>query len=114
MKPFKRTQRVNKEIKRLLSEVILADLMDPRVEGAVVTEVVVSPDFSVAKVYIQSMMGDASNAVDGLNAAKGFLRTSLSNGFRSKRVPKLTFFRDETTDKLEKIEHLFEEIHRND
>jgi len=114
MKPFKRTQRINKEIQRLLSESIRAEVMDPRVNGVVVTEVVVSPDFSVAKVYVQSMMGEAAKAVDGLNGAKGFLRTSLSTGIRSKKVPKLTFFVDETSERLEQIESLFEEIHRND
>lgn len=114
MKPFKRIQRVNKEIKRLLSETIRSDLIDPRVKGIVVTEVVASPDFSVAKVYVRSITGDTSIAVERLNMAKGFLRTKLAVGLKAKKVPKLTFFLDETIDKQEKIETLFEEIHKND
>lgn len=115
MKPFKRTQRVNKEILRILSDVIQTEIRDPRVRGIVITQVVVSPDFSVASVYVQSVMENTGeNALQGLDAAKGFLRTRLSARFRSKKVPKLRFFRDEAVENLEKLEEIFERIAQDD
>ena len=114
MKPFKRTQRVNKQIQRLLAELIRTRLTEPWVESVVVTGVVVSPDLSVAKVYVHTVTGDAVEAVDGLNEMKGLLRSRLAGEFRAKRVPELRFFVDDTIERMERLEALFERIHQDD
>ncbi len=114
MKPYKRTQRVNRQIQRLLAVLIRTRLTESWVQDVVITSVVVSPDLSVAKVYVHTVTGKASDAVDGLNEVKGFLRTGLAGEFRAKRVPELRFFVDDTMERVERLEALFERIHQDD
>ena len=104
-------ERSDKKIKRLLSQVLQNEVRDPRVRGVVITQVVVSADFSVASVYVQSMDGvDTQDTLAGLKAAGGFLRSRLSTMFRAKKVPQLRFFLDDTFERLERLEEIFERI----
>ena len=93
----KRTQRVSMEIQRVLSDVLLRGLPDPRVTLISITSVVCSPDLRNAKVYFVPMggLGDVSTILEGLEEVGGFINRELAKKLKMKYSPKLRFYPDE-------------------
>lgn len=114
MKSFKRTDRVGSLIRDALSELFLFEVQDPRVKQAVVTQVKVTPDFSLARVYVRSLQGsDAQGRQElllGLGKCKGFLRSALGKKIDLLRIPVLEFFFDETPDEAARIEVMLAQL----
>lgn len=94
-------QRNSEDIKRELTAV-LRIIKDPRVKDKFITVVrcEVSNDLSQCKVYISSMDGLASakEAVKGLKAAEGFIRSEIGRSLSIRRVPAFVFL---ATDSIE-------------
>ena len=68
----KRTERVSMEIQRVLSDVLLRGLPDPRVTPISITSVVCSPDLRHAKVHFVPLGGlRGSEAEAGKEAVPG-------------------------------------------
>ncbi len=113
--PNYRTQKVNHDIQRLISEIIRDDVNDPHVPAMVsVMRAEVTKDLKYAKVYI-SVFGDEKKneyAANALNKAAGFIKHRLSEIMATRSVPTLKFIVDnsirysiEISQKLEDIEH---------
>jgi len=87
-------------------------MRDPRVEGVTITEVKVTPDLRFADVYVSRLGGDAERkeAVQGLEAAAGFLRHELAPRIDLRFVPELRFHLDRSWEQGARIEALLEEI----
>ncbi|SRR5690606_6458457 len=94
-----RPRRVASEIARLLNELLLTEVKDPRLDGVRVNEVEVSGDLGVAKVWFGTLDPDrdASDAAQALESAKGFLRTRVGRALQVRRVPELRFLHDVRT-----------------
>jgi ribosome-binding factor A len=94
-KDFPRARRVAEQIQRELSQLLLAEVKDPRLRLVTVTEVEVTRDLAHAKVFV-SVLGsdDASEAVAGLRHAAGHLRRLLARDMRMRSVPELHFSED--------------------
>ena len=85
-------------IQRELAEMILRDLNDPRLTGLPsITRVKVSPDLSIADVYV-TVMGTPGHQEAALNALKhsaGIMRTRLTKVLSIRQAPFLKFHIDE-------------------
>ena len=85
-------------IQRELAEMILRDLNDPRLSGfPSITRVKVSPDLSIADVYV-TIMGTPGHQQAALNALKhsaGVMRTRLTKVLSIRQAPFLKFHIDE-------------------
>jgi len=94
----RRTEMLGSTIQRELAEMILRDLQDPRLTGfPSITRVKVSPDLSVADVYV-TIMGTAGAQTAALNALKhsaGIMRTRLTKVLSIRQAPFLKFHIDE-------------------
>ncbi len=99
----KRTQRVSMEIQRVLSDVIVRGLPDPRVTPISITTVSCSPDLRHAKVHFVPMggLGDIDTILEGLEAIGGFINREVAKKIKMKYSPKLRFYPDE---------HFFENV----
>jgi len=88
-----RNQRVAEEIRRILSELLLREVKDPRVNSVTITEVEVARDLSHAKVFYSSLDPDADReAIQvGLKHTAGFLRSQLAKRMSTRTVPRLDF-----------------------
>ena len=93
----KRTQRVSMEIQRVLSDVLLRGLPDPRVTPISITSVVCSPDLRNAKVHFVSMggLGDVPTILAGLEEIGWFINREVAKKLKMKYSPKLRFYPDE-------------------
>ena len=102
---FKRSQRVQELIHEEISKLIQHGLKDPRIGFVTVTRIELSDDLKNARVYV-SIMGsgeERESSIEGLNSAKGYLRTCLGKNLYLKRTPELHFKLDEAADHVEKI-----------
>ena len=91
----RRTERINELIREELSELIMRDLRDPRLENGLIsiTHVEVSPDLYNARVMVSVMSetADPEEAIKALKAAGGFLHKELVHRLNIRRVPFLEF-----------------------
>lgn len=78
-----------------------------------IADVTMSPDLSVAKVYISMMLAkDKAQVLEKLNRAKGEIRKALGQriGKQVRIIPELVFIVDETEEKAFRIEALIRDL----
>jgi ribosome-binding factor A len=112
---FARSRRVEEQIQRLLSDVMRAELRDPRVAGVVITEVRASRDLGVAWIQYTLLGTTVSPAPEvladvqaGLDRAAGFLRSQLARELATRTVPELRFRYDEAAQRARDLERLID------
>jgi len=110
-----RIEKLENLIKQEISLIFLRKLQDPAFGFLTVTNVKVSPDLKIAKVYISVFEKDKRESVlERVKSGSGFIRSELASRIRIKLVPELKFFIDDTLDYVEKIEGLIKKIHKDD
>lgn len=109
-----RTEKVGDLIRRELAALIVSRVQDPRVRLATVSHVRVTPDLRRAMIRI-SILGDDEQrraGLEGLQNARGFLRSALARRLRTlKVVPELVFELDRGAEYSRNIEDLLESLH---
>jgi ribosome-binding factor A len=98
---FSRKHRVAEELKRELGVLITTEVKDPRVRLVAITDVEVSRDLKYAKVFVGTFdvtaeAESSSQALEGLRAARGFLKRALGKRLRLRVMPELRFEEDTT------------------
>ena len=95
---FGRHERLGAQIMRTLSELLRFEVKDPRLAGVSLTDVELSRDLSVARVYFSLLEPDAdpAEALEGLQRAAGFLRGKLGKAIKARHVPELRFVHDDS------------------
>jgi ribosome-binding factor A len=110
-----RIDKVENLIKEEISLIFLYKLNDPALGFITITNVKVSPDFKIAKIYISVFEKDKRNFVlEKVKSQSGVIRSELASRIRIKFIPELKFFIDDTLDYVEKIEGLIKKIHKDD
>ncbi|WP_400163020.1 30S ribosome-binding factor RbfA [Brevibacillus sp. TJ4] len=107
-----RMSRVGEEIKKELSVLLQRGLKDPRIGFVTVTDVEVTSDLQLAKVYV-SIFGseeERSASLAGLQKAKGYLRTEIGKRVKLRHIPDFVFKLDESITYGSKIENILREI----
>jgi ribosome-binding factor A len=111
-----RTGRVGEQIKKELSQLIQAELKDPRIGFITVTGVDLTNDLSQAKIYL-SVLGDEEQKASSLKAldkANGYLRSELGKRIRLRHIPELIFKIDESIAYGSRIEKLLSDIGKDE
>jgi ribosome-binding factor A len=107
-----RSARLNEQFKREISQILSHKVRDPRVGPVLVTQVRVTADLWLARVFIRSM--DESVPVEetlkGLEVAGPFIRRELGKILRIRRIPELRFLHDTTLDSALRIEEVLREV----
>jgi ribosome-binding factor A len=91
-----RRHRIAAEIQRLLNELLLTEVKDPRLNGARVSEVEVTGDLSLATVYFNTLGldDDPVPIKEGFEQARGFFRSRVGHALQLRRVPDIRFRHD--------------------
>ncbi len=109
-----RKTRVEHGIRDTLTEMIAADVKDPRVHEPkllTISKVELNVDMSVARCYV-SIVGEdavADAAIEGLQKAAGFLRGPLGRRLGLQRAPELRFMMDPSLDVTDKLASIVRE-----
>ncbi len=110
-----RVDKVEHLIKQEISLIFLHKLSHVNLGFLTITNVRVSPDLKLAKIYL-SVLEKEKIELDLINIEdkKGFIRSELAHLIIIKFIPELKFFIDDTLDYVEKIEGLIKKIHEDD
>ena len=112
---FGRHLRVGSEIERVLNGLLQAEVKDPRLHDVRVSEVALSGDLGVARVYYSNIHPDADSASieTALRAATPFIRSRLGRLMKLRRVPELRFEQDVSARQGLKISELIGQTSRD-
>lgn len=85
--------RIQERIRIILSETLLREVSDPRLQGLTVTDVAIDNELMYATVYVNAL-GDESReeeVMQALERANGFLRRQVGQGLTTRNTPELHF-----------------------
>ena len=105
-----RLRRVADQIQRELSELLRAELKDPRVGMITLTGVEVSPDLAYARVFFTTL-ADAESLTTieaGLDRAAGFLRVQRGKRLRLRVTPEIRFRHDASVERGVQLSQLID------
>ncbi len=112
--PNHRAQHIAKLLQEELNLLIGAELVDPRLEDAMVnvTHVVMSPDLRTARVYVEHSLPPSGSrqVLAALEHAESFLRESLTENLSIRYVPHLTFQIDTTEQRARRVDELLDRL----
>lgn len=109
----KRPKRVADMIKNEIALLLLSKVKDPRLSNVSILTAEVTKDLRRAIVYY-SVLGDEQKvrkAAEGLERAKGFMRSHLARELGMRVTPELVFKHDLSLARQEEMERLLKEIH---
>ena len=96
-KEYPRSDRLASKIQRELASLIQHGLKDPRLTMLSILDVQVSKDLSYAKIFFSVLNAeDASDCLQALNRASGFLQHEIGKSLKTRITPKLSFVYDDT------------------
>ena len=116
MKPFSRADRVSGQIQRALSDLLHKRISDPRLENTTISEVQMSADLKLAKIYytLPDMGNSRKDALAGFNSASGFIKRTLARQLGLRYMPEFKFYYDDSFDYGAKIDNLLNALKNND
>lgn len=113
---FKRTERLNEQLREMISLLLLTQVKDPRVQGVTITRVETADDLQNAKIFFRLLTtqnADAAtvqNTIRGLDHVTGFIRHHLGKEMHIKRIPHFHFSYDLKVDEEYRFEKLLSQI----
>lgn len=108
----RRRQRIEGEIQRQVSRILLESVRDPRLSFFSVTAVRASADLRHAFVYL-SVLGSApevERTLEVLQRARGFVRRELGAALRLRYVPQVEFRVDEELRRKSRVEEILSRL----
>ncbi|MAU90158.1 MAG: ribosome-binding factor A [Gammaproteobacteria bacterium] len=95
--PYKRSQRVSDSIKKEVASIFLFKVNDPRLRNITITNVVLSDDLSNAKIFYSTinLKDEEVSIKKALDKSRGFIRTMLGKSISLKKIPTISFFKDD-------------------
>ncbi len=111
----KRSQRVAGRVREEVA-LLLRDLSDPRLVGALVTRVEVTDDLSFVRVFVRRDLGadelEKRELLKALERASGRIRRDVTRNVGLRVAPGFRFLYDEGIDAQQRVEELLSEIER--
>lgn len=115
-----RQGRLGEEIKRLIGELLLREIKDPRLSGLVsVSAVEVTSDGSYATVYV-SVLGSSNDeekakkekddVIAAFKSAKGLIKREIGRSIKLRHVPDLIFKLDKSLEYGRHIENVINSL----
>jgi ribosome-binding factor A len=117
-----RTERVGEEIRKIISDMLLKDIKDPRLEGRMIsiTAVEVSDDLGYAHVYLDILTGKnvsdeereavQEDVLAGFDSCSGHIRKELSKKLRVRHAPELSFRIDKSMEYGSHIDEMLKNL----
>lgn len=109
-----RLQRIADRLREDLSEMLIHEINDPRLQQVFVTDVKVDRELAFADIYVSAVEGAQRSAeiLAGLESASGFIRRALAGRSELRVFPRLRFHWDPTPENADHIEKLLAELRK--
>ena len=111
-----RAEKLQALIKQEMSNMLIRDVKDPRVQFVTITGVEVSNDLSYAKIYV-SLYGSEeqqAQAWKGLQSGLGFFRREIARRIDLRVAPMLSFHKDTSMEYSAHIESILHELKKEE
>mgnify|MGYP003584831445 FL=1 len=108
-----RSDRVGMEIKREINEILKLKVRDPRVQGVTITDVHMTGDLSLAKIYYtihSTLASDNQKTQTGLEKATGTIKRELARKLTMYKIPDLVFEKDQSIEYGNKIDEMLRNL----
>ncbi|MFH2124368.1 MAG: 30S ribosome-binding factor RbfA [Pseudomonadota bacterium] len=108
----KRSVRVAEVIRNELSMLLVTKVCDPKLAEVGISRVDLADDLKYARIFF-TVPGDKKQQVsaqEGLQRAKGFMRSHLAKVINMRYTPELQFVYDQQIEKVVAMEKLLQEI----
>ena len=95
-----RKDRLEELIKRIVSEIIMRELKDPRIGFVTVTGVELNKDYTEAKIGV-SILGsstDVRKSMEGIRSSSGFVQKLLGKELKIRNLPRVYFYLDKSVE----------------
>lgn len=111
----KRSARVADAIRVELATLLVSKVRDPKLLGVTISRVEVTDDLSIARIFFTVIDQEINRkgirlAQKGLQRANGFMRSHIARTLNLRFTPALQFHYDDTAEKVEELESIFQEI----
>lgn len=110
-----RPERLAALVQETLAELLTRGLKDPRVGFVTVTGVTMTPDGAHATVRV-SVLGteeEKGRALEGLDSARGYLRSQLARTLAVRVAPEIKFTLDRGLEHARRIDDILDQIKRD-
>lgn len=107
-----RVEKVQEAIQHEISNMLLHDVKDPRIQFVTITGVELTDDMSIAKVYV-SLYGPEDKHEEtwkALNKALGFMRSEIAKRIRLRFAPSLVLVKDTSMEYSAHIQSILDKI----
>ena len=107
-----RLKRIADRIRQELSEMLIHEISDPRLQQVFVTDVRVDAELAFADIYVSAVEGvqRSDEILAGLKSACGFIRKMLAARVELRSFPHLRFHWDPTPENADHIEQLLSQL----
>lgn len=99
-----------------ISDILRTRVKDPRLGFVTITDVVMTKDLRIAKVYF-SVLGnetERSNSIKALDSAKFFIQSEVGSRIRMRFLPEIRFYLDTSWEYGARIDSLLSKIQSHD
>jgi ribosome-binding factor A len=110
MKQTPATRRLNEQAREVVASLLVSEISDPRIELVTVTGAEVSSDRSVLIVFVSAGPERYEEVLEGLESAKGRIRSLLGRALGWRVTPELRFYIDESVDSGMRIEEALQQV----
>lgn len=116
-----RQGRVGEEIKKVISELLLKEIKDPRLDRMIsITSVDVSPDLTYALIFVTVLTGKETpkeereeiedEVLAGFDSCTGLIRKEIGKKIKLRRVPDLAFKIDNSMEYGSHMDEMLREL----
>lgn len=113
-RPFARTDRLASQVREVIAMTLMRETREALLHEVVITDVEVTSDVSLARVYWHAMPGTVAADVDAVQAAferaSRFLRAKVGEVVRARLTPELRFIHDDALDRGRRIDDVLRQI----
>jgi len=110
-----RLQRIADRIRQEISEMLIREISDPRLQQIFITDTKVDRELAFADVYVSAVEGSerSQEILAGLESASGFIRRQLAARIELRTFPRLRFHWDPTPENADHIEKLLSQLKKD-
>jgi len=110
---YSRAERVADQIRMEVADILMRKIKDPRVRSVTVTDVELTNDLRIARVFVTALGSDAEtkDVFTGLSKASGFVRNELGRRLTLRYLPEVVFVKDVSGPRGDRILRLLDELH---
>ena len=109
---YNRAERVADQIRMEVADILMRKIRDPRVRSVTVTDVELTNDLRMARVFFTSLGTEAEtrHVLAGLSKASGFIRSELGRRLTLRYLPEVVFVKDVSGPRADRVLRLLDEL----